>query len=1759
MAEGVTVTDADGKIIYSNPAFDTMFGYQPGELIGQPASRLNDFSAAEGLRFAQEMVEQLQMKRILSGEVRNRRKDGTSFYTQARISALEISGKMCWVTVQEDITERRQVEAALRQSEASYRIVTEGSLAGVYVIQDGKFRYANPTLAQAFGYTPDELIDRLGPSDLVDPEDRERITGVIKRRLAGEGVPSRSYFKGLCKDGSVIHVEALSRQVEYQGRPAIMGTLLDVTERWLAEEALKASEEKYRTIFRAINDAIVVIDPQTGALLEVNQKFLESGYELKEVGHLNMTDLCSGNPPYTAQEAREWIRKAVEEGPQVYEWLSTDRYGRCSWIEINLSLTPLGGQDRILAVARDISERKQAEEIRRRAYEELEQVVAERTAGLQSANAQLRGEIEERRRTEGIIRLQRDLALTLSGKMGLKETLRLCVETAITISGLDSGGVYVVDPVSGDLDLAYHQGLSPEFVRQGAYYEADDLNTYLVMAGRPVYARLQDLPGLDEEGLKEGLRSVAIIPVIHQDRVIASINVASHQYEEVPATARAALETLAAQVGSAIARVQAEEALRRAKADLEIRVAARTAQLRQANESLESELRVRRDMEKSLRYNEAKYRTLVEQIPAITYSISLAAGVDFLYVSPQVETLLGFSPEAWRADAENWERQIHPEDRERLLAEITCSLETGEPFSTEYRLLAKSGRVVWFRDEARVVYDPEGQFLFLQGLALDITERKRAEDALRQTTQTLQTLIQASPLAIITLDLDFKVSLWNPGAERMFGWNESEVLGGYLPCVPSEELPEEDARLKLEMAGMAQSALELKRVRKDGSMLDVHLWTASLLDANGKIIGNMGILADITARKRTEEALRASEANYRTIFNGVNDGIGVVDMATGNFLDVNQKWLEMTGFTAEEARGLNVGALCLVGGEFTPADAYQRVQAAIQEGPQLFEWLAQTKYGQPHWVEVNLRRTVINGQDRLLTVVRDITARKRAEEELRRQAELLDLAHDAIIVRDLDNRIVFWNSGAEETYGWGKAEVAGQEAYKLLRTELPQPQGELEAEFFRQGQWQGELSHTRRDGRRIVVTSRWALQRDKEGKPAAILEINRDITAQKQAEAGRARLAAILEATSDLVSTADQKGRVLYLNQAGRKMLGIGVDEDIAGLIVKDLHPEWGWNLIREGSRQAAIHHKVWSGETTFLSRGGQEIPTSQVVIAHKGAAGKVEFFSTVARDITASQQAAQALQEANNRLRTLLQASPLAIIAVDLEGRVISWNPAAEHMFGWSQAEVMGRPLPTIPSGQKDAFQAMHQQTLEGANLLGLEMRRLRRDGSRIDVRISSAPLHDGAGAMTGIVGIIEDVTEPKRMAATLRQASRALKAITECHQALIRATDETELLNEVCRIIVEAGGYRMAWVGYAEADANKSVRPVAQTGFDEGYVEKLNITWADKARGRGPVGTAIRLGEPAVVRDTLTERNFNPWRKEARKRNFRSVLGLPLIGAAPFGALTIYATDPDAFDDEEINLLLGLANDLAYGIMALRGRAEQRRAEEALKESEQELRRLASQLLSIQEKERRRVARELHDELGQALTVLKINLVAIEDKLTPDQQHLKANCEHMLSYIDTVIENVRRLSWDLSPSSLEDLGLSAALGYLVDETCRNHNIQCAVVMDEIDHLFTPEIQINIYRIFQEFLTNVVKHARASLVSVNVAREDGKVSFTIRDNGRGFNLQQAMSGKVAKKSLGLTAMHERALMARGSFQISSRKGKGTTIAFFIPTAKRGK
>jgi signal transduction histidine kinase len=176
----------------------------------------------------------------------------------------------------------------------------------------------------------------------------------------------------------------------------------------------------------------------------------------------------------------------------------------------------------------------------------------------------------------------------------------------------------------------------------------------------------------------------------------------------------------------------------------------------------------------------------------------------------------------------------------------------------------------------------------------------------------------------------------------------------------------------------------------------------------------------------------------------------------------------------------------------------------------------------------------------------------------------------------------------------------------------------------------------------------------------------------------------------------------------------------------------------------------------------------------------------------------------------------------------------------------------------------------------------------------------------------------------ARLRKLNEAHRALSASNEALVRAEDEHVLLEEICRAVVELAGYRMCWVGWAEQDKAKSVRPVARAGYDEGYVDGVEVTWADTARGRGPAGTAIRAARPCVVQSLATDPEFAPWGVEALKRGYQSVIGLPLrADGHVFGVLGIYAAVKAAFDADAVRLLTDLSNDLAYGLSALRARA--------------------------------------------------------------------------------------------------------------------------------------------------------------------------------------------------------------------------------------------
>lgn len=199
--------------------------------------------------------------------------------------------------------------------------------------------------------------------------------------------------------------------------------------------------------------------------------------------------------------------------------------------------------------------------------------------------------------------------------------------------------------------------------------------------------------------------------------------------------------------------------------------------------------------------------------------------------------------------------------------------------------------------------------------------------------------------------------------------------------------------------------------------------------------------------------------------------------------------------------------------------------------------------------------------------------------------------------------------------------------------------------------------------------------------------------------------------------------------------------------------------------------------------------------------------------------------------------------------------------------------------------------------------------------------------------VAIFDVITERKQTELGLRQLNRSLRMISRCNEVLVRASDENELLQDMCRTIVETGRHPFAWVGYAEHDAAKSVRPMAHFGSNDGYLDRAAISWADVERGRGPTGTAIRTGTVQVNQNFAVTPQLALWRDDARQRGYGSSIALPLTGnSGVFGALSIYASEADAFDAPEVELLLELASDLAYGIAALRTRAEHDQALEDL-----------------------------------------------------------------------------------------------------------------------------------------------------------------------------------------------------------------------------------
>lgn len=312
------------------------------------------------------------------------------------------------------------------------------------------------------------------------------------------------------------------------------------------------------------------------------------------------------------------------------------------------------------------------------------------------------------------------------------------------------------------------------------------------------------------------------------------------------------------------------------------------------------------------------------------------------------------------------------------------------------------------------------------------------------------------------------------------------------------------------------------------------------------------------------------------------------------------------------------------------------------------------------------------------------------------------------------------------------------------------------------------------------------------------------------------------------------------------------------------------------------------------------------------------------------------AIRKTAEEIQDLYDHAPCGYHSLDASGTFVRINDTELSWLGYTRAEMVGKTkfLELVTPRSQELFRREFPGFKERGFVNDLDFEMVRKDGTIFPVVLNATAIKDGQGNFLMSRSVVHDVTERKRAEDALRRLNRELRAVSNCNQILMRAVDEQTILNDICRIVCDEAGYRMAWVGYAENDEARTVRPLAWAGVEDGYLAEANITWADTERGRGPTGTAIRSGESACIQDFTTDPKVAPWRENALQRGYRSSIALPLKGenAKTFGSLTIYSTEPNTFTPDEIRLLEELAGDLAFGLVALRTRAERKRAEQSL-----------------------------------------------------------------------------------------------------------------------------------------------------------------------------------------------------------------------------------
>jgi PAS domain S-box-containing protein len=687
---------------------------------------------------------------------------------------------------------------------------------------------------------------------------------------------------------------------------------------------------------------------------------------------------------------------------------------------------------------------------------------------------------------------------------------------------------------------------------------------------------------------------------------------------------------------------------------------------------------------------------------------------------------------------------------------------------------------------------------------------------------------------------------------------------------------------------------------------------------------------------------------------------------------------------------------------------------------------------------------------------------------------------------------------------------------------------------------------------------------------------------RREAERNELRFRAVIDTTPECVKLVSQDGTLHDINKAGLAMVQAECAEAILGKSLYDLiAPE-------DRQRFQEFNERVCCGEIGSLEFDMVGLQGSRRHMETHAAplpqADGTFLQLAVTRDVTDRAVASRV----TGLLAAVVDSSDDAIISKDLNGIVTSWNKGAERMFGYLAEEAIGQHITLIiPTDRREEETEILARLRRGERIDHFETVRKRKDGALVDISVTISPVKDAAGHVIGASKVARDITARKRADDALRLSenrlsaeARALAALNDCSSRLWRIETFEEGLEEMLTGVSELLGSDRASVQIYNPE-RRVLSICAQRGFNDDFLEFFREVSQDNDCA---YGRPLRTGRIIVIEDIETDEPCAPHRAVARAAGCRAVVSAPMFASHGelLGVLSAHFASVHRPTNHELKCLelyvrhatdfiqrcrtekvlrqseerfRGLSERLDLEVRARTRELEERNAD--MQKQSAQLRELSWQLLHTQDEERRYIARELHDSASQTLAVLAMNLASLVETAKPESPEISQSAEEAQELVQQLTKDIRTTSYLLHPPLLDENGLPAALSWYISGLADRSKLDITFKISEEFGRLPREMELVVFRVVQECLTNIHRHSGSKTASIQVSRESERVLVEVRDQGGGISREKLAEIQSKSSGVGIRGMRERLRQFQGEIIIDSTS-TGTTVLVTIPITKDG-